>query len=159
MEGTPTTIAWLVFFFISTFQLRSQIETSNMDDFGAGILSRPHSFLSFNFGKFISLMQLMEFWTNETRVSPNKWDVMKHRIMKNRWEKHVIRSFEEPHVHSSNFFQFDSFCNCFIFCFNLLHCLWLFMGLGPMVVKDIIIWKHMFTISSNWSSTHLRLSS
>jgi hypothetical protein len=41
----------------------------------------------------------------------------------------------------------------------LLHCLWLFMGLGSMVVKDIIVWKHMFTISSNWSSAHLRLSS
>jgi len=64
-----------VFFFnfkISTFQLRFQIETSNMDDFGAGILGWPHSFLSFNFGKLISLMQLVEFWTNETRVNPNK---------------------------------------------------------------------------------------
>lgn len=100
-----------------------------MDNFGVGILGQPHSFLSFNFGKFILLMPLVEFWTNETRVSPNKGDVMKHRIMKNRWEKHVIHFLEEPHVHSSKIFQFDFFCNYLIFCFSLLHCLWLFMGL------------------------------
>jgi hypothetical protein len=41
----------------------------------------------------------------------------------------------------------------------LLHCLWLFMGLGSMVVDDVIVWKHMFTISSNWSYVPLRLSS
>lgn len=137
--GSVATTSLVFFFFISTFQLRLQIETSNMDYFGAGILGRPHSFLSFNFGKFILLMQLVEFWSSETRVNPNKQNVMKHRIMKNRWEKHVIHFLEEPHVHSSNFFQFDSFGNCFIFCFSLLRCLWLFMGLGSMVVKDIIV--------------------
>jgi hypothetical protein len=102
---------------------------------------------------------VMEFWKNETRVNPNKRDIMKHYIMKNRWEEHAIHFFEKPQVHSSKFFQFDSFCNFLIFCFNLLHCLWLFMGLRSMVVKDTIVWKHMFTISSNWSFAHLRLSS
>jgi hypothetical protein len=82
---------------------------------------------------------MVEFWTNEIKVSPNKQDVMKHHIMKNRWEKHGMHFLEEPHVHSSKFLQFDSLCNCFIFYLNLLHCLWLFMGLGSMVVKDIIV--------------------
>jgi hypothetical protein len=35
----------------------------------------------------------------------------------------------------------------------------LFMGLGFVVVKDIIVLKHMFTITFNWSFAHLRLSS
>ncbi len=121
------TTFFFFFFFISTFQLRSQIETSNMDDFGAGILGWPHNYLSFNFGKFIWLMQLVKFWTNETSVSPNKLDVMKHRIMKNRWEKHVIHFLEYPHVHSSNFFQFDSFCNFLFFvltCCIVYGCSW-----------------------------------
>jgi len=29
-----------------------------MDNFGASILGRPHNFLSFNFGRFISTSQL-----------------------------------------------------------------------------------------------------
>jgi hypothetical protein len=80
-----------------------------------------------------------KFWTNETKVNPNKQDIMKHYIIKNRWEEYAIHFLEEPQLHSSKFLQFDSFCNCFIFYFNLLHCLWLFMGLGFVVVKDIIV--------------------
>jgi hypothetical protein len=40
--------------------------------------------------------EVVEFWTNETRVSPNKKDIMKHHIMKNIREKHVIHFLEEP---------------------------------------------------------------
>jgi hypothetical protein len=82
---------------------------------------------------------VVEFLKNETKVSPNKWDVMKHYIMKNKWEEHATHFLEEPQVQSSKFLQFDYFCNYFIFCFNLLYCLWLFMGLGSMVVKEIIV--------------------
>jgi len=63
---------------------------------------------------------VVEFWTNEDRVSPNKQDVMKHYIMKNRWEEHATHFLEEPQVHSSKFLQFDSFCNCFYFLFQLI---------------------------------------
>jgi hypothetical protein len=39
---------------------------------------------------------VVEFWTNDDRVSPNKQDVMKHCIMKNRWEEHATHFLEEP---------------------------------------------------------------
>jgi hypothetical protein len=92
---------------------------------------------------------VVEFWTNETRVNPSKWDVMKHHIMKNRWEEHATHFHEKPLVHSSNILHFYSFCDFFFLNFNLLHCLWLFMGLGFVVVKNIIVLKHMFTITFN----------
>jgi hypothetical protein len=44
----------------------------------------------------------MSWWnkkTNETRVSPNKKDIMKHHIMKNIWEDHATHFLEEPQVH------------------------------------------------------------
>jgi hypothetical protein len=37
---------------------------------------------------------LVEFWTNETKVNLNKWDIMKHHIMKNRWEEHATHFLE-----------------------------------------------------------------
>jgi hypothetical protein len=70
---------------------------------------------------------LMEFWTNETKVNPNKWDVMKHRIMKNRWEEHATHFFEKPQVHFSKFLQFDYFYNFFFFvsaCCMIYGCSW-----------------------------------
>jgi hypothetical protein len=39
---------------------------------------------------------VVEFWKNETRVSLNKQDVMKHYIMKNRWEEYATHFLEEP---------------------------------------------------------------
>jgi hypothetical protein len=39
---------------------------------------------------------MVDFWTNETKVSLNKKDIMKHRIMKNIWEEHAIHFLEEP---------------------------------------------------------------
>jgi hypothetical protein len=71
---------------------------------------------------------MVEFLTNETKVNPNKWDVMKHHIMKNRWKEHVIHFLKNQKYIFSKFLQFDSFYNCFIFCFSLLHYTWLFMG-------------------------------
>jgi hypothetical protein len=38
----------------------------------------------------------VEFWTNETRVNPNKKDIMKHHIMKNIWEEHATHFLEKP---------------------------------------------------------------
>jgi hypothetical protein len=48
---------------------------------------------------------VVEFWTNETRVSSNKKDIMKPRIMKNIWEEHATHFLEEPHVHVFPFFN------------------------------------------------------
>jgi len=47
--------------------------------------------------------EVVEFWTNETKVNPNKWDVMKHCIMKIRWEEHATHFLEEPQAHFSKF--------------------------------------------------------
>ncbi len=38
----------------------------------------------------------MEFSANETKISPNKKDIMKHHIMKNIQEEHAIHFLEEP---------------------------------------------------------------
>ncbi len=47
---------------------------------------------------------MVEFWTNETRVNPNKKDVVRHHINKKRWEEHVIHFLKEPHVHFPIYF-------------------------------------------------------
>jgi hypothetical protein len=39
---------------------------------------------------------IVDFWTNETRVSPNKRDAVKHRTNKNKWEEHAIHFLEKP---------------------------------------------------------------
>jgi hypothetical protein len=52
---------------------------------------------------------MVEFWTNETRVSLNKKDIMKHCIMKNIWEKHATHFLEEPQVHVLPFFNLIMF--------------------------------------------------
>jgi hypothetical protein len=43
---------------------------------------------------------VVEFWTNETRVSLNKKD-----IMKNIWEEHATHFLEEPQIHVLPFFN------------------------------------------------------
>jgi len=40
--------------------------------------------------------EVVEFWKNETRVSPNKKDIVKHHIVKNIREEHVIHFLEKP---------------------------------------------------------------
>jgi hypothetical protein len=70
---------------------------------------------------------VLEFWTNEIKVNPNKWDVMKLHIMKNRWEERATHFLEDPQVHFSKFLLFDSFYNCFIFvlaCCIIYGCSW-----------------------------------
>jgi hypothetical protein len=47
---------------------------------------------------------MVEFWTNETKVSRNKKYMVRHRISRKRWEEHAIHFLEEPHVHSSIYF-------------------------------------------------------
>jgi hypothetical protein len=42
------------------------------------------------------VVDLVDFWANETRVSPKKRDVVKHRTNKNKWEEHAIHFLEEP---------------------------------------------------------------
>jgi sulfur relay (sulfurtransferase) DsrC/TusE family protein len=37
---------------------------------------------------------VVDFWTNETSISPNKRDVVKHRTNKNKWEEHVTHFLE-----------------------------------------------------------------
>ncbi len=47
---------------------------------------------------------MVEFWTNETKVSRNKKNMARHHISKKRWEEHVIHFLEDPLVHSSIYF-------------------------------------------------------
>ncbi len=92
---------------------------------------------------------MVEFLTNETKVNPNKWDVMKHHIMKNRWKEHVIHFLKNQKYIFPNFFNLilSTIVLFFVLACCIIHgCSW---GLRFVVVKDIIIWKHMFTISSN----------
>jgi len=97
-----------------------------------------------------------QMWLGLIQTNRMSWSTALWRID----GKNMLFIFLKNHMYIlPNYFWFDSFCNCFIFCFSLLHCLWLFMGLGSMVVDDVIVWKHMFTISSNWSYVPLRLSS
>jgi hypothetical protein len=75
---------------------------------------------------------LVEFWTNETRVSINKKDIMKHYIMKNIWEKHATHFLKKPQEHVFPFFNLIV-CNVLIMYGFLLNCSWLFVAFGFVV--------------------------
>jgi hypothetical protein len=47
---------------------------------------------------------MMEFSTNETKVDPNKKNVVRYCMGKKRWEKHVTHFLKKPHVHPSIYF-------------------------------------------------------
>jgi hypothetical protein len=92
---------------------------------------------------------VVEFLTNETKVNPNKWDIMKHHIMKNRWKEHAIHFLKNQKYIFPNFFNLTLSVIVLFFvsaCCIIPSCSW---GFRFLVVKDIIVWKHMFTISSN----------
>jgi hypothetical protein len=47
---------------------------------------------------------MVEFWIDETKVSPNKKNMVRHCINRKRWGKHGIHFLKEPHVHFSIYF-------------------------------------------------------
>ena len=51
---------------------------------------------------------VVSFWTENTRVSPNKKDVCRRRIKRKMWQKHPVHLLEQSQVIFFNFLMF--FC-------------------------------------------------
>ena len=58
---------------------------------------------------------VFQFWTDETRVSPNKKDVCSKRLARCSYVKHPIHLLEEPRV-------IDIFFSTFYWCYNSYSC-------------------------------------
>jgi hypothetical protein len=69
---------------------RVQLEDGSCMEWAFVVQAKKKDVLSKDFNLVVN------FWTIEIRVSPNKRDVMKHHINKKIWEEHASHFLEEP---------------------------------------------------------------